>query len=43
MFGDTVDDFIIGEVIIIVVVVADVEETIAFQAERLVYLEIETN
>ena len=40
---DARDDVIVGKVIIVVVVVADVEETVMFQAERLMNLEIKTN
>ena len=41
--GYTRDNIVIGEIIVIVVVVADVEEAIPFQSERLVDLKIETN
>ena len=37
------DDVVVGEVIVIVMVVADIEEAVAFQAEWLMYLEIEAN
>lgn len=37
------DDIIVGEIIKVVVVAADVEETVTFETERLMYLEVETN
>ena len=37
------DDVIIGKVIIVIMVVTNVEEAVGLQAERLVYLKIETN
>ena len=41
--GDARDDVIIGKVIIIVVVVADIKEAVVLQTERLMNLEIKTN
>ncbi len=41
--GKTRHDFVVGKIVIVVMVVAYVEESIAFQAERLVNLKIETN
>ena len=38
-----VDDFLILEVIVIVMVVANIEEAISFQTERLMYLKIKTD
>ena len=37
------DDFVVGKIVVIVMVVTNVEESIILQAERLVYLEIKTN
>ena len=39
----TGEDVVVGEIVIVVVVIADVEETITFQTEWLMYLEIKTN
>lgn len=41
--GYTGDDVVVGEIIEVVVVAADVEETVAFETERLMYLEVKTN
>ena len=41
--GYTGDDVVVGEIIKVVVVAADVEETVAFETERLMYLEVKTN
>ncbi len=41
--GHTCNDVIVKEVIEVIVVFADVEETVTFQTERLMYLEVETN
>jgi hypothetical protein len=41
--SDARNDVVVGEVIIIVVVVADVKETVVLQTERLMNLEIKTN
>ena len=41
--GDARDDVVVGEVIVIVVIVADIKETVVFQTERLMNLEIKTN
>ena len=43
MLREAGDDFVVCEIIVIIMVVADIEETVAFQTERLMYLEIETD
>ncbi len=37
------DDVVVGEIIEVVVVAADIEEAVTFQTERLMYLEVKTN
>ena len=37
------EDIVVGEVIVVVVVIAYVEEAVTFQTKRLMYLEIKTN
>ena len=42
-FGHVVHAGFVGIVVVVVVVVTDVEETVTFQMDNLVYLEIKTN
>ena len=42
-FGYARDDIVVGEVVIIIMIIADIEEAVSFQPVRLVYLEIEAN
>ena len=43
VFGDAGDYVIVGKIVVIIVVAADVKETVTFQTERLMYLEVEAN
>ena len=43
LVGDAANDVFVEEEVVVVVVVADIEETVAFEAERLVDFEYEVN